>query len=47
MSHKTSVHFMAAWREYRPECTCGWVGSYWSIPADAGAEAERHRKENR
>lgn len=26
--HVAEVKFMAAWQEWRPECVCGWTGSY-------------------
>ena len=43
--HTTRVVWQAGWREWRPECSCGWIGSYWQIERLAHREANRHRQE--
>lgn len=41
--HRTLVQFISGWGEYRPQCSCGWVGSYWLDPLSADTEAEQHK----
>ena len=43
--HVTTVKHFPGYDEYRPECKCGWVGSYWTIDDNAYAEASRHVRE--
>lgn len=43
-AHKTRVLYQRGWFEWRPECSCGWVGSYWKSEARAALEAEGHLK---
>ena len=40
--HRTTVTYQRGWGEWRPECTCGWVGSYWSGNGMADIEAGDH-----
>ena len=42
MTHDVTVRWMNAQQEWRPECTCGWTGSYWSKLAEATSESNRH-----
>jgi hypothetical protein len=42
-THVTSVIWMPAWAEWRPEChSCRWVGSYWKDEHAARREVLRH-----
>lgn len=40
--HITTVKLIRAWREYRPECECGWVGDYLTARAQAEKQADVH-----
>ena len=40
--HEATVKWMAGYREYRPECVCGWVGSYDADNTRAQHEAAGH-----
>jgi hypothetical protein len=40
--HKTEVKYMATYAEWRPECACGWVGSYMKSRMSAAREAAEH-----
>ena len=41
-SHDVTITFHRGWSEYRPDCSCGWVGSYWESAGQAKAEASTH-----
>lgn len=36
------VKLHRGWGEHRPDCGCGWTGSYWPTAAQAEAEGQRH-----
>lgn len=42
--HEPRVTYQRAWDEWRSECSCGWVGSYWQWESKARAvrEATNH-----
>lgn len=43
--HRTDVLYFAGYAEWRPECSCGWTGSYWIGRTLALSEADAHRHE--
>ena len=40
--HALDLRWMGAHREYRPDCICGWTGSYTGSRSVAEFEYERH-----
>lgn len=40
--HEPSVKFQRAFKEWRSECSCGWIGSYWKTEARAWQECAAH-----
>lgn len=40
--HETRAQYIRGWGEWRPECKCGWVGSYLKTEHEAHQEAQRH-----
>jgi hypothetical protein len=45
--HRWRLVYIGAWGEWRPECECGWTGSYWRQEDDARTEALAHTREAR
>jgi hypothetical protein len=41
-AHTPEARWQPGWNEWRPECQCGWVGSYWTLQVSAQAEADKH-----
>ncbi len=41
--HETSIRYSTAHREYVPDCTCGWTGSYVKTEKAAVVEASEHQ----
>lgn len=40
--HTGTTRYVPGWNEYRPECSCGWVGSHWRTRRAAQDWADRH-----
>lgn len=38
-------HLRSGAREWRPRCTCGWLGNWWTTQGKAIAESVRHEEE--
>lgn len=43
--HVIQVRYQVWVSEWRPQCTCGWTGSYWPDKRNAEVEAEAHEEE--
>jgi hypothetical protein len=43
--HSTTTALQPAWKEWRAECVCGWVGSYLPTRSASEREALAHKAE--